>query len=84
MLPLQCKHSSQDSMTKSTLPKKLALQMDAYDQGLLPEDLQIEMVQFLIDCELHNELRQYQQLCDYFIAEGLCYEVGYAEEDDNE
>ena len=58
--------------------------MDAYDQGLLPEDLQIEMVQFLIDCELHNELRQYQQLCDYFIAEGMCYEVGYAEEDDNE
>ena len=84
MLPLQCKHSFQDPMTKSTLPKKLALQMDAYDQGLLPEDLQIEMVQFLIDCELHNELRQYQQLCDYFIAEGLCYEVGYAEEDDNE
>ena len=71
-------------MTRSTLPKKLALQLDAYDQGLLPEDLQIEMVQFLIDCELHNELRQYQQLCDYFIAEGLCYEVGYAEEDDNE
>ena len=69
-------------MTKSTLPKKLALQMDAYDQGLLPEDLQIEMVQFMIDCDLHNELTQYQQLCDYFIAEGLCYEVAYAEEDD--
>ena len=69
-------------MTKSSLPKKLALQMDAYDQGLLPEDLQIEMVQFMIDCELHNELRQYQQLCDYFIAEGLCYDVAFTEEDD--
>ena len=82
MLPLQCKHLFQDSMTKSSLPKKLALQLDAYDQGLLPEDLQIEMVQFMIDCELHNELTQYQQLCDYFIAEGLCYDVAFAEEDD--
>ena len=62
-------------MTKSTLPKKLALLCDAYDQGELPPDLQIEMAQFLIDCDLYNELSQYQQLCDYFIAEGICYEV---------
>ena len=62
-------------MTKSTLPQKLALLCDAYDQGELPPDLQIEMAQFLIDCDLYNELIQYQQLCDYYIAEGLCYEV---------
>tara|TARA_B100001250_G_scaffold203888_1_gene174876 strand:- start:1937 stop:2152 length:216 start_codon:yes stop_codon:yes gene_type:complete len=71
-------------MTKSSLPKKLALLLDAYDEGVLPEDLQVEMAQFLIDCDLHNELTQYQQLCDYFIAEGLCYEVAFSEVDDNE
>tara|TARA_B100000287_G_scaffold370722_1_gene368327 strand:- start:1674 stop:1889 length:216 start_codon:yes stop_codon:yes gene_type:complete len=71
-------------MTKSKLPKKLALLLDAYDAGQLPEDLQVEMAQFLIDCDLHNELTQYQQLCDYFIAEGLCYEVAFSEVDDNE
>jgi len=37
----------------------------------------------LIDLDLHNELIQYQQLCDYFIAEGVCYEVGFAEDYDN-
>ena len=59
----------------SSIPKKLALLLDAYDEGVLPSDLQIEMAQFLIDCDLYNELTQYQQLCDYFILEGLCYEV---------
>ena len=58
-----------------TIPHKLQLLLNTYDKGLLPPDLQIEMAQFLIDCDLHNELRQYQQLCDYFILEGLCYEV---------
>ena len=66
-------------MPKSTLPQKLALLCDAYDQGELPPDLQIEMAQFLIDLDLHNDLTQYQQLCDYFIAEGVCYEVGFAD-----
>ena len=59
----------------TSIPKKLALLLDAYDTGNLPPDLQIEMAQFLIDCDLYNELTQYQQLCDYYIAEGLCYEV---------
>ena len=58
-----------------TIPHKLQLLLNTYDKGLLPPDLQIEMAQFLIDCDLHNELLQYQQLCDYFILEGLCYEV---------
>ena len=65
-------------MTKSTLPKKLALLCDAYDTGNLPPDLQIEMAQFLIDLDLHNELLQYQQLCDYYILEGICYDVQLA------
>ena len=59
----------------TTIPHKLQLLLNTYDEGLLPPDLQIEMAQFLIDCDLHNELTQYQQLCDYFILEGLCYEV---------
>ena len=62
-----------------TIPTKLQLICDAYDTGNLPTDLQIEMAQFLIDCDLHNELLQYQQLCDYFILEGLCYEVAISD-----
>ena len=59
----------------TTIPTKLQLLLDAYATGNLPPDLQIEMAQFLIDCDLHNDLTQYQQLCDYYIAEGICYEV---------
>jgi hypothetical protein len=62
----------------TTIPHKLALLCDNYDKGLLPPDLQIEMAQFLIDCDLHNELLQYQQLCDYYILEGICYDVQLA------
>lgn len=62
----------------TTIPHKLQLLLNTYDEGLLPPDLQIEMAQFLIDCDLHNELRQYQQLCDYYIAEGICYDVQLA------
>ena len=59
----------------TTIPTKLQSLLNTYDEGLLPPELQIEMAQFLIDCDLHNELLQYQQLCDYYIAEGICYEV---------
>ncbi len=62
----------------TTIPHKLQLLLNTYDEGLLPPDLQIEMAQFLIDCDLHNELLQYQQLCDYYIAEGICYDVQLA------
>ena len=62
----------------TTIQHKLQLLLDNYDKGLLPPDLQIEMAQFLIDCDLHNELLQYQQLCDYYIAEGICYDVQLA------
>ena len=61
-----------------TIPHKLQLLLNTYDKGLLPPDLQIEMAQFLIDCDLHNELLQYQQLCDYYILEGICYDVQLA------
>ena len=51
--------------------------LDDYDNGILPPNQQIEMAQFLIDTGLNETLLQYQQLCDYFIAEGLCYDVQY-------
>ena len=57
------------------IPSKYAIYLDLLDEGNLPPDEQIDLAQFLIDCDLHNELTQYQQLCDYFILEGLCYEV---------
>ena len=57
------------------LPQQYAQLMNAYDERILPPDSQIEMAQFLIDTGLNEDLRQYQQLCDYFIAEGMCYEV---------
>ena len=65
----------------STIPKRLQVLLNIYDEGNLPPDEQIEMAQFLIDCDLHNDLLQYQQLCDYYIAEGLCYDVAFSEED---
>ena len=60
------------------IPSKIAIYCDLFDEGNLPPDEQIEMAQFLIDCDLHNDLLQYQQLCDYFIAEGMCYDVQLA------
>tara|TARA_Y100000004_G_scaffold36630_1_gene39332 strand:+ start:1023 stop:1205 length:183 start_codon:yes stop_codon:yes gene_type:complete len=51
--------------------------LDDYDNGILPPNKQIEMAQFLIDTGLNETLLQYQRLCDYFIAEGLCYDVQY-------
>ncbi len=50
--------------------------MELYDLGSLPPDEQIVLAQGLIDCGLDNILHgKYQQLCDYFVAEGLCYYV---------
>jgi len=59
------------------MPQRLQLLLDLYDQQTLPPDQQIEMAQFLIDTGLNETLLQYQQLCDYFIIEGLCYDVQY-------
>lgn len=60
-----------------SLPKRLEFLLDLYDEGSLPAEEQIELAQTLIDTGLNETLTQYQQLCDYFIAEGLCYDVGY-------
>ena len=65
------------------IPSKIAVWLELLDEGNLPPDEQIEVAQFLIDCGLNEQLLQYQQPCDYFIAEGLCYDVQYEEESIN-
>lgn len=57
--------------------ERLQFLLDLYDEGSLPADEQIELAQTLIDTGLNEQLTQYQRLCDYFIVEGLCYDVGY-------
>lgn len=59
----------------STIPNTLRVLLDLYDEGNLPPEEQVNLAQFLIDTDLDDDLLQYQQLCDYFIAEGLCYDV---------
>ena len=59
------------------MTQQLQQLLDDYDNGILPPNQQIEMAQFLIDTGLNETLLQYQRLCDYFIAEGLCYDVQY-------
>ena len=58
------------------IPAKYELLLDLYDSGSLPPEEQLELVQFLIDTGLNETLTQYTPLCDYFILEGLCYDVG--------
>ena len=62
-----------------TLSTKLEVFCDLYDEGQLPPDESVEFAQHLIDTGLNETLLQYQRLCDYYIAEGLCYDVGYVE-----
>ena len=60
-----------------TIPTLLREVLDTYDEGSLSPDDTIEMAQLLIDTGLNETLLQYQQLCDYYVAEGLCYDVQY-------
>ncbi|BCV07496.1 MAG: hypothetical protein CM15mL1_2210 [Libanvirus sp.] len=59
------------------MPTKYKLLLDLYDTGGLPPDEQIDLIQFLIDTELREELHQYSRVCEYFIMEGLCYDVAF-------
>lgn len=63
-------------MTPDTsLSVKLERLLELYDEGQLPPAEQIQLAQELIDLDLDDDLRQYQQFCDYCIAEGMCYDV---------
>lgn len=62
-----------------SIPTRLEMLLDLYDEGQLPPDEIVEMVQWMIDLDLDDCFTQYQQLCDYYIAEGICYDVGVGE-----
>ena len=57
------------------IPTSLEALLDLYDEGQLPPDEQVQLAQQLIDLDLDDSLTQYQQFCDYCIAEGMCYDV---------
>jgi len=59
----------------ASIPDSLEALLDLYDEGQLPPDEQIKLAQELIDLDLDDYLTQYQQFCDYCIAEGMCYDV---------
>ena len=59
----------------ASIPQQLETLLDLYDEGQLPPDEQVKLAQSLIDLDLDDYLTQYQPLCDYFIAEGMCYDV---------
>ena len=59
----------------ASIPVSLEVLLDLYDEGQLPPSEQIELAQQLIDLDLDDYLTQYQQFCDYCIAEGMCYDV---------
>ena len=64
-----------------SIPYSLQFLLELYESGCCPPDEQTLLAQGLIDTGLNEELHgQLQQLCDYFIAEGLCYDVGYIED----
>lgn len=60
----------------ASIPDRLEVILDLYDDGQLPPAEQIQLAQELIDLDLDDYLTQYQQFCDYCIAEGMCYDVG--------
>ena len=59
----------------ASIPDSLEALLDLYDEGQLPPDEQVQLAQQLIDIDLDDYLTQYQQFCDYCIAEGMCYDV---------
>ena len=59
----------------ASIPNRLETLLDLYDEGQLPPDEQIKLAQEMIDLDLDDYLTQYQQFCDYCIAEGMCYDV---------
>ena len=60
----------------ASIPDSSEALLDLYDEGHLPPAEQIQLAQQLIDLDLDDYLTQYQQFCDYCIAEGMCYDVG--------
>jgi hypothetical protein len=57
------------------VPDKYSIWIDLYDDANLPPSECIELMQFLIDIDHDLRFGKYQQICDYFIDEGLCYSI---------
>lgn len=53
----------------------IEVQLDLYDEGQLPPEEQVQLMQLLIDMDMAHHLTEYQQFCEYCIAEELCYDV---------
>ena len=77
-MPTNSKQFQEDYTDKSiTLTEKLRGFYTLIEEQSLPNE-QIELLQFLLDTEQIN-LTKYKQLADYYILEGLLYEVGIAD-----
>ena len=78
-MPTDYKQLSEDYTDKSiTLTKKMRSYYTLIEEQSLPPNEQIELLQFLLDTEQIN-LTKYKQLADYYVLEGLLYEVGLAD-----
>ena len=78
-MPTNYKQLSEDYTDKSiTLTEKMRSYYTLIEEQSLPPNEQIELLQFLLDTEQIN-LTKYKQLADYYILEGLLYEVGLAD-----
>ena len=78
-MPTDYKQLSEDYTDKSiTLTEKMRSYYTLIEEQSLPPNEQIELLQFLLDTEQIN-LTKYKQLADYYILEGLLYEVGLAD-----
>tara|TARA_X000000368_G_scaffold415847_1_gene408444 strand:+ start:41 stop:280 length:240 start_codon:yes stop_codon:yes gene_type:complete len=78
-MPTNYQQLSEDYTDKSiTLTEKMRSYYTLIEEQSLPPNEQIELLQFLLDTEQIN-LTKYKQLADYYVLEGLLYEVGLAD-----
>ena len=78
-MPTNYQQLSEDYTDKSiTLTEKMRSYYTLIEEQSLPPNEQIELLQFLLDTEQIN-LTKYKQLADYYILEGLLYDVGLAD-----
>ena len=78
-MPTNYQQLSEDYTDKSiTLTEKMRSYYTLIEEQSLPPNEQIELLQFLLDTEQIN-LTKYKQLADYYVLEGLLYEVGIAD-----
>ena len=78
-MPTNSKQFQEDyTDTSITLTEKLRGFYTLIEEQSLPPNEQIELLQFLLDTGQIN-LTKYKQLADYYVLEGLLYEVGIAD-----